>query len=155
MVQNLRTSQSGQIRQDFLTFVLHISMMVKQESVSTNRLQWVSPTSSSLVTWLRTRCTPVQLVRTHLSLSSLLEVRHSLVDSDSERWRFGLLRHSVQAMFFRRFLPSSLTMLSDVARLTRPSLRVNLCLLPVSLSRSTCSCTNSRVLDSASNSINF
>ena len=57
-------------------------------------------------TWLKIRCTPAASVRTLLSHSSLLEVRHSLVVSVLVRWRFGPSRHSVPAMCFRKSLPS-------------------------------------------------
>ena len=60
----------------------------------------------------------------------------SSVDRDSERWRFGLLRHMVLHQHFRRSLLLSLMMLSDVLRPTKQSSRARISLILVSLSHS-------------------
>ncbi len=75
---------------------------VRRVSASTSLQRWVSPTSSSSVTWSRIRCTHAPSARTVSLPSSRSVVRHSSVDSVSVRWRSGPLRPSAPAMCSRR-----------------------------------------------------
>ncbi len=123
--------RNGQTRPDCRASVQLTSTTVRQVRCSTSLLPLVSPTSLSLATWLRTRCTRALSARTVLSLSSRLAVRHSLVVSVSVRWRSGHSKPSVPATSCRKSSPSSPTMLLDAQRHTRRLSRVSQCQLPV------------------------